>query len=145
MNTTSSASILSCALESLPPIPSLAFYYTSSATNLCYAGQVGVTNGAFSVIVPASCLFTLTYSNLPVSQITQPVSPPYFLAPTLQNGNVSFSLAATSGFTYQIQVSTNLSNWTVMTNLASTNGTIQFLDNNTNNFIQRFYRAVLTN
>ena len=63
VNDTSSASSLSCALTSLPVIPSLDFYYTSSTTNLCYGGSVAVNNGAFSVVVPADCVFTLTYTN----------------------------------------------------------------------------------
>ena len=145
-NTTSSASTLSCSLESLPSIPSLAFYYTSSTTNLYYAGQITVNNGAFSVQVPASCVFTLTYSNTATPQVvTQPVSSPYFLTPVMQNGGVSLSLAATAGFTYQIEVSTDLANWTTLTNIPSTNGTIQFMDTNAKSFSQRFYRAVLTN
>jgi O-glycosyl hydrolase len=64
-NTNSSASNLSCALTSLPAIPSLDFFYTSNTTNFCYAAQVPVTNGDFSVSVPASCVFTLTYTNHP--------------------------------------------------------------------------------
>jgi hypothetical protein len=144
VNTTGSESGLSCALESLPTIPSLAFYYTSTNTNFCYAGQVGVTNGAFSVVVPANCVFTLTCSNL-VPPPPPPPPPPNFISPLLQNGNVCLSVAPAPGMTCKIQVSTNLVNWTTLTNIACTNCALQFMDTNANTFFQRFYRAVLTN
>ena len=93
VNTTSSASSLSCALTSLPAIPSLDLYYTSSTTNLCYGGSVAVNNGAFSVVVPADCVFTLTYSNtvapLVISQARHRGT---FLTPFEQNGNISLTL-----------------------------------------------------
>jgi hypothetical protein len=74
-NTNSSASSLSCALTSLPAIPSLDLYYTSSTTNLCYGGSVAVTNGAFSVVAPADCVFTLTSANHAPSLSPVSVSP----------------------------------------------------------------------
>ena len=70
-NTTSGALTLSCSLSSLPAIPSLDLYYTSSTTNLCYGGSVGVNNGAFALLVPADCVFTLTYTN-PVATAAPP-------------------------------------------------------------------------
>ena len=70
---------------------------------------------------------------------------PYFLPAKLTNGSVSLSLIATTGFTYQIQASTNLTNWATLTNIASTNGTIQFIDPLTNTLSRRFYRASYTN
>ena len=62
-NANSSATTLSCALTSLPSIPSLQMIYTSSSANLASGGQVAVNNGTFSVSIPASCVFTLTYTN----------------------------------------------------------------------------------
>ena len=73
VNTSSSATTLSCALTSLPAIPSLDLYYTSSTTNLCYGGSVAVNNGAFSVVVPADCVFTLTYTNTASGQTAPPL------------------------------------------------------------------------
>jgi len=75
VNTNSSAPSLSCALTSLPAIPSLDLYYTSSTTNLCYGAHVAVTNGAFSVVMPADCVFTLTYTNHPPSLAPVSVAP----------------------------------------------------------------------
>jgi hypothetical protein len=72
---------------------------------------------------------------------------PYFLAPAAQSGSVNLSLISAPGFTYQIQANTNLmlTNWTALTNIVSTNGTIQFSDTNASNFLRRYYRAVYTN
>ena len=80
VNSTSSASSLSCALTSLPAIPSVDLYYTSSATNLCYGAHVAVNNGAFSVVVPANCVFTLTYSNTAAPLVISQ-APPTVVAP----------------------------------------------------------------
>jgi O-glycosyl hydrolase len=74
-NTNSSAASLSCALTSLPAIPSLDLYYTSSTTNLCYGGSVSLTNGTFSVVVPADCVFTLASANHAPSLSPVSVSP----------------------------------------------------------------------
>jgi hypothetical protein len=125
VNSTSSASSLSCALTSLPAIPSLALYYTSSTTNLCYGGSVAVNNGAFSVVVPADCVFTLTYTNtvagLAVPLVTSQA--PYFLAPFEQNGNLSLTLVGASGSACLIEASSDLVNWFEVTNVTLVGGT----------------------
>jgi len=145
-NTTSSASTLSCVLESLPAIPSLAFYYTSASTNLCYAGQVAVNNGAFSAVVPANCVFTLTYSNAAAQVALGGAAPPaagaYFLTPVAQNGAISLTLSGTPGSVYQIEASSNLVDWVAVTNITCTNGLGNFTDMNAGSYSQRFYRAV---
>jgi hypothetical protein len=99
------------------------------------------SNAAFSVAIPASCVFTLTYSNASVSQVTPP-GRSYFNTPVLQGGNVQFSLIAAAGYTYQIQSSSNLFDWQAVTNIASTNGTIGFTDSNGEVLSERYYRAV---
>jgi O-glycosyl hydrolase len=135
VNTNSTASSLSFGLSSLPAIPAVDLYYTTSASNFIHGAHVGVTNNLFSVTLPADSVFTVTYSN----------AMPYFLAPSLVNGNINLLLAGTAGFTYQIQASPDLANWTPLTNIVNTNGTIQFIDTNTANFSGRFYRAALIN
>ena len=135
VNTNSTATGLSCALASLPAIPGVDLYYTSSATNLAHGAHVGVTNGVFSVTVPADSVFTLTYSNTPA----------HFLTPTVQNGGVNLVLTGAAGFTYQFQASTDLVNWAALTNVVNTNGTAAFTDTNAIFFSGRYYRAVLVN
>ena len=109
-------------------------YYTTSASNHVHGAHVGVTNNVFSVTVPADSVFTVTYVN----------ATPYFLTPTVENGNLNLFLGGTVGFTYQIQASPDLTNWTPLTNIFNANGTIQFIDNTTNPS-GRFYRASLVN
>ena len=114
VTTSSSATTLSCALTSLPAIPSLGFYYTSSTTNLCYGGSVAVNNGAFSVVVPANCVFTLTYTNTvagrpaPPAIIQQPQSEAVIMA-TNALFSVTASGAAPLGYQWQFN-GTNLAN-----------------------------------
>ena len=67
-----------------------------------------------------------------------------FTAPTLceaacsSDGQFQFSLAGVPGCSYAIQVSTDLSHWTV---LQITNSPFTFTDTNTSSFPRRFYRA----
>jgi len=134
VNDNSTATSLSCTLTSLPAMAGLNFIYTSATTNLCNGGNVPVSNGSFSTVVPGNCVFTLTTIN----------AAPFLLTPTVQNGSVSFSLMVASGASCQIQASTNLVSWGVVTNLVSTNGTINFTDANANGHPRRYYRALLS-
>ncbi|HXB59122.1 MAG TPA: LamG-like jellyroll fold domain-containing protein [Candidatus Acidoferrales bacterium] len=135
VNSNTTTTSLSCVLTSLPAIPSLDLYYTTSATNLAQGAPVGVTNGIFSVAIPANSVFTLTHSN----------AASIFLTPLMQNGNFGLTLSGPAGFTYQLQASTNLANWVVLTNVVNSNGTIGFTDTNMPAFSARFYRAMLSN
>ena len=145
VNSNSTVSAFSGLLTSLPVVSNLDFYYTTSATNLFHSGQVPVSNNVFSVSVPADSVFTLTYTApLPTTTQPSPPTPPIFLTPSIQDSGILFSVSATSGYNCQIQTSTDLTNWQVVTNIASESGTVQFTDTNAVDFLQRFYRAVLT-
>jgi hypothetical protein len=144
-NTNSSASSLSCALTSLPTIPTLDFYYTSSTTNLCYGAQVGVNNGAFAVTVPADCVFTLTYTNPVTTPAAQPVSSVATNPPTLYglalNGEFQLTIAGQAGQQYAIEVSEDLVNWNELTTVTNQDGITQ-ISAPTSATVQ-FYRAKL--
>ena len=62
--------------------------------------------------------------------------------PLTTNGFV-FSLQISTGLNGHIQVSTNLENWTTLTNFVGTNSTVTFRDPAATNAIQRFYRGVI--
>jgi len=47
-----------------------------------------------------------------------------------------------AGRSYTIQTSSNLLNWSALTNFVSATGTNQFTDASASNFNRRFYRAV---
>ena len=52
-------------------------------------------------------------------------------------------LTGPSGYSYLVQTSTNLMNWTPTALLANTNGTVWFVDSAVTNFNRKFYRAML--
>jgi hypothetical protein len=62
---------------------------------------------------------------------------------SLTNGAPLLQLTAATNFTYLIQSSTNLVDWTPAAMLLNTNGTAQFIDSAVTNSVTRFYRAVL--
>lgn len=47
-----------------------------------------------------------------------------------------------SGYNYSVETSINLTDWKTIAILVNTNGTVRFVDPNTNNATARFYRAV---
>ena len=71
--------------------------------------------------------------------MTQPIT----LGISLTNGAPLLQLTAATNFTYLIQSSTNLLDWTPTALLLNTNGTVQFTDSAVTNSGARFYRAVL--
>ena len=131
------------ALTSLPAIPSMDLYYTSSTTNLCYGGSVAVNNGTFSVTVPADCVFTLTYTNTVAGQTVPLVisQAPHFLTPFAQNGNLSLTLVGASGSACLIEASSDLLNWFEVTNVTLLDGTATISAPMTAG--HQFYRATL--
>lgn len=56
------------------------------------------------------------------------------------NGTVQINFTGDAYWTYTIEASSNLVEWTTLTNLTSTNGAFQFTDSTTNN-PRQFYRA----
>src|SRR5207247_2302594 len=68
---------------------------------------------------------------------------PRLQAQVLSNNGFGFQFSGVPGRTnYAIEVSTNLVNWTTLTNIQSTNLVIQFNVPVDTNFKQRFFRAV---
>jgi hypothetical protein len=53
-----------------------------------------------------------------------------------------FQLTGQPGYSYSVQASTNLANWTNIAILVNTNGTILFADPASTNYNQMFYRAI---
>jgi hypothetical protein len=71
--------------------------------------------------------------------VTQPIT----LGLSLTNGVPLLQLTAATNFTYLIQSSTNLVDWTPTALLLNTNGTAEFKDSSLTNSNERFYRAVM--
>ena len=71
--------------------------------------------------------------------VTQPTT----LRLSITNRAPLVQLTAATNFTYLIQSSTNLVDWTPAAMLLNTNGTVQFIDSAITNSRTRFYRAVV--
>ena len=71
--------------------------------------------------------------------MTQPIT----LGISITNGSPLLQLTAATNFTYLIQSSTNLVNWTPTVLILNTNGTTRFIDSAVTNSSRRFYRAVI--
>jgi hypothetical protein len=61
----------------------------------------------------------------------------------LKTNGLTFSLHLSAGLNGHIQVSTNLTSWTTLTNFVGTNSTITLLDPAATNTTRRFYRAMI--
>jgi hypothetical protein len=58
------------------------------------------------------------------------------------DGSMELILTGIPGWTYTVDVSSDLVNWTPLRSFVSTNSVTPFLDAAANNFSRRFYRAV---
>jgi len=67
----------------------------------------------------------------------RPVISP-ILAPS---GDFVFTFASQNGQSYAIEVSTNLTDWQTVTNFTSSAATFQFVERDTSNWTERFYRV----
>jgi len=105
--------------------------------------------GGFSNPIDAAIIgnkvYAIEYSgNQGVWEITFPPAQPRInisQATWSANGGFSFSFASVAGQTYQIQVSTNMLDWASQGSAVATNSAFQFVDPETTNFPQRFYRV----
>lgn len=73
--------------------------------------------------------------------VLRPPVPRLTLASILPAGQFRFTLLGEAGGSYTVQASTDLVNWTALTNFQSATGTNQLTDPIPTNFSRRFYRA----
>jgi hypothetical protein len=92
--------------------------YSVIATNI--AGMATSTNAALALLPPAAARF-------------QSIN--------LQGGAVQISFTGDTVWVYTVEVSTNLTSWAPLTNLASVDGIFNFTVNPSTNSPQQFYRA----
>jgi len=59
------------------------------------------------------------------------------------DGRFQLTLNGETGWNYRIDASTNFIDWQPLTNLATTNGPLYWVDSNATNLWYRFYRAVI--
>jgi len=89
----------------------------------------------------------LEYSgNQGIWEVTFPAAlPPIILSQPawLAGGAFGFNVSGAAGQSYQIVASTNLLDWSLVTNLVATNNQFEFVDPSAGNYSQRFYRVNL--
>jgi predicted aconitase with swiveling domain len=105
--------------------------YRLVVTNVAGAATSAVATLAIS---PAPALVTRTLPDNNV-QISLNIA-------TLPDNNAQISFDAASDLTCCLEVSTDLVNWTTLTNINTQNGINQFIDLEATNFQWRFYRTV---
>lgn len=106
--------------------------FTRLNAQAVHAGNysVVITNGSGS-ITSAPALLTLTPS-VPLQ---------FTLISRLPDGGVQLGLTGDPGFNVQLHTSTNLSDWSVLTNLANPSGTLIYTDAPPTTVPEQFYRA----
>jgi GH25 family lysozyme M1 (1,4-beta-N-acetylmuramidase) len=114
----------------------------SGATNSSYAITfVAATNAGNYSVVASNFMGAITSTNAALALVT-PVAAQFGTSSmNLGGGTLQISFYGDAYWTYTIEVSTNLTNWDVFTNLTSTNGVFNF---NTGSIIgtpQQFFRA----
>lgn len=117
---------------------------TGATTNVLTLASAQLEDaGSYSVIVqnPVGS-FTSDPATL---SVLRPPSPPYLDAFTQLPGiGFTLSFTAEAGFTYAIEASANLTDWTTLTNLASENGGLEIVLPNEPGQPMRFYRVKWT-
>jgi hypothetical protein len=105
-------------------------------------GPYSLSSGSVRSSADGKTLAELSFGSIYLS--TPPPSQPSSLSETtsISNGWPVFQLTGQAGYTYDVQASTNLSNWTTIAVLVNTNGVVPFSDPAATNYNQRFYRAV---
>jgi hypothetical protein len=123
------------------PPPGYQWYFNSAAiagaTNSAYVKTNVQPSDAGNYSVKASNVVTsVTSSNAALSVTSIQLS-----APQYTNGQLQFVVTGAPGPAYTIQTSSNLVDWVTLTNLANTNGTINYTDTVYTNSPAQFYRA----
>jgi hypothetical protein len=101
------------------------------------------TNTVQAYALNAAGITSLTNSLSVVSSNTFKLQLALPAAKPLAAAGLSFNLQLSPNLNGHIQVSTNLTSWTTLTNFTGTNATLQFLDPAATNGNRRFYRAVI--
>ncbi len=128
-------------------LPAPNFQWQFNGTNIFAATNSSffITNtaptneGVYSVVA-TNVAGSVTSSNALLALL--PPAPAQFQTISVQpDGTVQISFTGDAGWTYTIETSTNLTSWTALTNLTSTNGSFQVTAGSVTNSPQLFYRA----
>jgi len=110
------------------------------ATNASYTiASMATTNvGNYSVTI-TNVAGSLTSTNAELALVAP--APAQFQSIGVQSGDVQIVFSGDAFWNYTVETSTNLTDWTTLTNLTSTNGIFNFNAGASTNEGERFYRA----
>ena len=114
--------------------------YTNWTTTVTLAAG---TNTVKAYAVDLGGNYSTTSSVSVLSSNTFELQLNFTLNPPLTSTGLNFALQISSNLYGHVQVSTNLTSWTTLTNFVGTNTTLNFSDPAATNFSSRFYRAVI--
>jgi hypothetical protein len=75
--------------------------------------------------------------------VTIGVASPIITQLALRSGGVQITFSGSTGDIYSVLGSTNLLNWQTLASVTNLTGTMQFIDPDTANYHQRFYRLFM--
>jgi hypothetical protein len=133
----------------------LTVYWNTNQIGMVDERVAGTNLQTYRFILPgtvSSGLYTLSFrldsftnsSSIAVTNVATGfvgVTQPTTLAISLTNGAPLLRLTGAPGYTYLLQASTNLVDWTATALLANTKGTVLVMDMAVTNYSRRFYRA----
>ena len=135
------------------PAQTLTFSLLSHPTNAAITTDTGIftwrpliaqagSSNAMQVVVTDSGSPAMSATQSFSVVVNQPVSP-ILQSATASNGAFSFLISGDAGPDYRVQASTNLLNWSDVTNLVSPSLPFLWSETNFLDFQQRFYRVLL--
>ena len=114
--------------------------YTNWTTTITLAAG---TNTVKAYAVDLGGNYSTTSSVSVLSSNTFKLQLNFAINPPLTSTGLNFALQISSNLYGHVQVSTNLTSWTTLTNFVGTNTTLNFSDPAATNSSSRFYRAVI--
>jgi hypothetical protein len=108
---------------------------------LTYSARAGQFSSTQFPILPLASKWQFTYN--PGALTLQIIPGTAFLSSSLTNRNFQFTFAGQTGSSCLIEASTNLFNWTPLFTNTPFNGTLNFVDPQTAQFPNRYYRATV--
>ena len=127
------------------PVPNLQWQFNGTnilgATNSSFAiATVAAMNTGNYSVVATNVAGAVTSSGAALA-LLPPVAAQFKSLNVQTDGTVQISFTGDAVWTYTIEVSTNLTSWSTLTNLTSTNGLFNFTPGGITNSPQQFYRA----
>ena len=115
--------------------------FSSSNTNVAQIAPDGLVTATGLGVTTLTASFN-NFTNHSFISVLPSGGQPLLRSPSLQGTDFVFELLGQPGGNYRIDASTNLTTWSTLTNVITTNGLWQFINPLGTNATQRFFRAV---